>query len=131
VGSGKALTAALHVWLPDVDAAYARALAAGAESQSAPEDKPYGDRTAGVVDRNGITWWISSPSDNFCPLYGMGESQTPRETPSYTEANFCNRDDCRFEVPIRLLKRSGSGDSVVYRARRSADSGTQSCMAGA
>ena len=56
-----ALTAALYVWVPDVDAAYARALAAGAASQSAPEDKPYGHRNAGVVDRNGITWWIGSP----------------------------------------------------------------------
>ncbi len=57
----KALSAALYVWVPDVDAAYARALAAGATSQSAPEDKPYGHRNAGVVDRNGITWWIGSP----------------------------------------------------------------------
>lgn len=57
----KALTAALYVWLPDVDAAYDRALKAGATAQSAPEDKPYGHRNAGVVDRNGITWWIASP----------------------------------------------------------------------
>ena len=26
-----------------------------------PEDKPYGHRNAGVVDANGITWWIGSP----------------------------------------------------------------------
>ena len=57
----KPLTAALYVWLPDVDAAYTRALKAGATSQSAPEDKPYGHRNAGVVDKNGITWWIGSP----------------------------------------------------------------------
>lgn len=57
----KALAAALYVWVPDVDAAYARALEAGATSQSAPEDKPYGHRNAGVVDQNGITWWIGSP----------------------------------------------------------------------
>ena len=57
----KALAAALYVWVPDVDAAYARALQAGATSQSAPEDKPYGHRNAGVVDQNGITWWIGSP----------------------------------------------------------------------
>ena len=57
----KALQAALYVWVPDVDATYARALQAGATSQSMPEDKPYGHRTAGVVDRNGITWWIGSP----------------------------------------------------------------------
>lgn len=36
-------------------------LAAGAVSQSAPEDKPYGHRDAGVVDQNGVTWWIGSP----------------------------------------------------------------------
>lgn len=57
----KALPAALYLWVPDVDAAYSRALAAGATSQSAPEDKTYGHRNAGVVDRNGITWWIGAP----------------------------------------------------------------------
>jgi uncharacterized glyoxalase superfamily protein PhnB len=57
----KALSAALYLWVPDVDAVYACALESGATSQSAPEDKPYGHRNAGVVDRNGITWWIASP----------------------------------------------------------------------
>ena len=57
----KALSASLYVWLPDVDATYARALEAGATSLSAPEDKPYGHRNAGVVDQNGISWWIGSP----------------------------------------------------------------------
>src|SRR5215467_5640057 len=54
----KALPAALYLWVEDVDATYARALEAGATSQSAPEDKPYGHRNAGVVDQNGVTWWI-------------------------------------------------------------------------
>jgi len=57
----KALKASLYLWIPDVDATYATALAAGAVSLSAPEDKPYGHRNAGVVDQNGITWWIGSP----------------------------------------------------------------------
>jgi len=57
----KPLTAALYVWVPDVDPTYARAVGAGATSQSAPENKPYGHRVAGVVDTNGITWWIASP----------------------------------------------------------------------
>jgi PhnB protein len=60
-GQWKPLTAALYLWVSDVDATYARALEAGATSESAPEDKPYGHRNAGVVDRNGITWWIASP----------------------------------------------------------------------
>ena len=60
-GEWKALSAALYLWVPDVDATYARALDAGATSQSAPDDKPYGHRNAGVVDKNGITWWIAAP----------------------------------------------------------------------
>ena len=58
----KPLSAALYLWVPDVDEVYARALDAGATSQSAPEDKPYGHRNAGVVDKNGITWWVGSPA---------------------------------------------------------------------
>lgn len=54
-------SAAFYLWITDVDATYANALAAGATSESEPEDKPYGHRNAGVVDRNGITWWISAP----------------------------------------------------------------------
>ena len=57
----KALGGALYLWVPDVDGAYAKALAAGATSQSEPEDKPDGHGSAGVVDANGITWWIGSP----------------------------------------------------------------------
>ena len=53
--------AALYLWVPDVDATYAAALAAGAASESEPEDKPYGHRNAGVVDPGGNTWWIGSP----------------------------------------------------------------------
>ena len=54
-------TAALYLWVEDVDATYARALEAGAKSESDPEDKPYGHRNAGVIDRNGVTWWIGAP----------------------------------------------------------------------
>jgi PhnB protein len=53
--------AALYLWVEDVDTTYARALEAGATSESAPEDKPYGHRNAGVIDRNGVTWWIGAP----------------------------------------------------------------------
>lgn len=57
----KALNAALYLWVENVDDVYRKALAAGATSESAPEDKPYGHRNAGVVDQCGITWWIGSP----------------------------------------------------------------------
>jgi PhnB protein len=60
-GQWPARGAALYLWVDDVDATYAKALEAGATSESAPEDKPYGHRNAGVIDRNGITWWIGAP----------------------------------------------------------------------
>ena len=60
-GPWKPLGGSLYLWIDDVDATYAQALRAGATSESEPEDKPYGHRNAGVVDRNGITWWIGAP----------------------------------------------------------------------
>ncbi len=50
----------VYVYVEDVDAAYDRALEAGAESIARPEDKPYGERNAGVRDPWGNTWWIST-----------------------------------------------------------------------
>jgi PhnB protein len=60
-GPWKPRTAAMYLWVDDVDATYARALQAGATSESEPEDKPYGHRNAGVIDGNGVTWWIGAP----------------------------------------------------------------------
>jgi PhnB protein len=50
----------IYVYVPDVDATYARALAAGAETIASPEDKPYDERAAGFRDRYGNTWWIAT-----------------------------------------------------------------------
>ena len=53
--------ASLYLWVADVDATYRQALAAGGRSDAAPEDKPYGHRSGGVVDPNGVAWWIAAP----------------------------------------------------------------------
>ena len=60
-GRWKPCPAALYLWVDDVDASYARAIQAGATSESEPEDKPYGHRNGGVIDPNGVTWWIAAP----------------------------------------------------------------------
>jgi PhnB protein len=49
-----------YLYLSDVDAAYKRALQAGATSVSEPADQPYGDRNAGVKDPFGNTWYIAA-----------------------------------------------------------------------
>ncbi len=48
---------ALLFRVTDVDAVYARALAAGATSLSAPTDKPYGDRDCSLLDPFGNQWY--------------------------------------------------------------------------
>lgn len=50
----------IYVYVPNVDLAFEKALAAGATSVSAPEDKPYQERGAGVRDGYGNTWWIAT-----------------------------------------------------------------------
>jgi PhnB protein len=52
--------AGLHLYVPDADAVYQRALDAGAVSLRGPVDQPYGDREAGVKDPCGNTWWIAT-----------------------------------------------------------------------
>jgi len=50
----------VHVYVPDVDAAYQRALQAGATSVQAPTKKEDADRRGGVKDAGGTTWWIAT-----------------------------------------------------------------------
>ncbi|MGK2966898.1 MAG: VOC family protein [Tepidiformaceae bacterium] len=52
--------AALHVYSEDVDAAYQRALAAGATTEMEPEDQIYGERSAVVLDPWGNRWAIAT-----------------------------------------------------------------------
>ena len=49
-----------HVFVKDVDATYARALAAGATSLGEPADRPYGERSGYVADRFGNRWFIAT-----------------------------------------------------------------------
>jgi PhnB protein len=49
-----------YLYVPDCDAVYRRALAAGAKSIQEPADHPYGDRSGGVTDPFGNTWYIAT-----------------------------------------------------------------------
>ncbi len=50
----------LHVYVPDVDATYRRALEKGATSVQEPSEQGDGDRRGGVKDPVGNTWWIAT-----------------------------------------------------------------------
>jgi uncharacterized glyoxalase superfamily protein PhnB len=49
----------LYVYVDDADAAYERALAAGAESLESPRATPYGDRRAMVRDPFGTVFQLA------------------------------------------------------------------------
>jgi uncharacterized glyoxalase superfamily protein PhnB len=59
-GKWEPMAAALHLYVPDADAVYERAIAVGATSLYAPMDQPYGDREGGITDPCGNSWYIAT-----------------------------------------------------------------------
>ena len=57
---GEPSTGMLYLYVEDADAAYRRALDAGATSTREPVTQFYGDRVAGVRDRNGVDWYFAT-----------------------------------------------------------------------
>ncbi len=65
IGSGESVRgreklAALHIYVPDCDATFQRALDAGATSMGEPADRPYGERAGFVKDVSGNHWYIAT-----------------------------------------------------------------------
>ena len=63
----KAMPAMIYLYLPDVDAAYRRALDAGATSIMEPSDQFYGDRSGGVTDASGNQWFMATHVEDVTP----------------------------------------------------------------
>ena len=56
----KPMPTGFYLYVPDTDAVYRAALAAGGISLMEPADQFYGDRNAGVQDPWGNQWWIAT-----------------------------------------------------------------------
>jgi uncharacterized glyoxalase superfamily protein PhnB len=52
--------AALHLYVPDVDATFARAVEQGAQPIFPPTEQFYGDRESGLKDPFGNTWYVAT-----------------------------------------------------------------------
>jgi PhnB protein len=50
----------IHLYVADVDAVFARAVAAGAKPVRKPEDQFYGDRAATLIDPFGHRWFLAT-----------------------------------------------------------------------
>ena len=57
----------LYVYLPDCDATYKQAVAAGGTSVQEPKTQFYGDRHGAVKDPCGNTWWIATHVEDVSP----------------------------------------------------------------
>lgn len=60
-------TSSLLVYVDDVDAAFARALAAGATEERAVQDQFYGDRSGTLTDPFGHRWTLSTHIEDVSP----------------------------------------------------------------
>lgn len=57
----------LYVYCDDVDALFARAVAAGAKAIKPPQDQFYGDRTCALEDPDGYWWYFATNVRDFDP----------------------------------------------------------------
>lgn len=58
---------ALHLYVDNVDARFARAIQAGAEMVNAVQDQFYGDRSGTLRDPYGIVWFMASHKEDLTP----------------------------------------------------------------
>ena len=77
IGSGESVRGrerigAFHVYVPDCDSAYRRAMEAGATSIGEPADRPYGERSGFVKDPAGNHWYIATRFASNVAPEGLG-----------------------------------------------------------
>ena len=116
---------ALHLYVPDADAVYQRALEAGATSLEEPVDQFYGDREAGVKDPTGNVWWIAThklgPAGTYIPeglrpvtpfLHPIGARRADRV---YESRLLAAEEISRYQSPEGMIHHAmvRIGDSMI------------------
>ena len=79
---------AFHLFVPDVDGTFERAIAAGGKSIGAPENRPYGERSGFVEDPFGNHWFIGTslgPTPVPEGLRTVTPYLHPRSAPDYID----------------------------------------------
>ncbi len=112
---------ALHVYVEDTDATYARALAAGGVSIGEPQDHEYGERGASVKDPAGNFWYIAThKGENYIPkgLHNVNVYMHPlRAEPviNFMKRAFGAEEIAKYASPDGVIHHAEVrlGDSVV------------------
>jgi PhnB protein len=63
----KATTSTLYLYVPNVDSVFQQALKAGGTKIMEPTDMFYGDRSGGVTDPFGNSWYIATHKEDIAP----------------------------------------------------------------
>jgi uncharacterized glyoxalase superfamily protein PhnB len=63
-GEAQATRSMLYLYVPDVDATYKKAIAAGGVSVREPSDQMYGDRNGALKDPAGNEWWVATHKED-------------------------------------------------------------------
>ncbi len=109
---GTPMPSAFHVYVPDCDVTYARALEAGAASINKPADQFYGERSAAVKDAAENFWYIATYKGESYKWPGAPTVQTSLQ-PLRAEPviNFVKRAFGAVE-----LGRHATPDGVIHHA---------------
>jgi PhnB protein len=118
---GTPMITALHLYVPDTDAVYKRAVELGATSISEPMDQPYGERSAGVKDLAGNFWYIATHSGpTYIPdgLRAVNVYLLPRgagKLIGFLEDAFGGKEIARYQTPDGTIQHAQMriGDSVI------------------
>ena len=110
---GDVLPAALHVYVPDTDAAFARAVDAGATVIQPPADQTYGERCGNVKDPFGNVWYIAT---------AFGSRHVPEGSHTITPSLHPHRADpvvafLKRAFDAEELERHASPDGIVFYAK--------------
>jgi PhnB protein len=57
----------VYLYVEDADETFRRALAAGAKELYPVRQQFYGNREGGIIDPNGITWWVATRVEELTP----------------------------------------------------------------
>lgn len=117
IGGGPGMTerpTAIHLYVPDVDEAFRRAIEAGATSLFEPADQPYGERSGAVQDPTGNRWYIAT---TVVPL-----SQIDKDLHTVTVYFHPPKaqqliDFLTNAFGAEQIMRSDSGDGAIYHAK--------------
>jgi len=118
---GTPMVTGLHLYVPDTDAVYKRALELGASSIGEPKDQPYGERSAGVKDLAGNFWYIATHSGPTHIPEGLRTVNVylhPRSAAKligFLEDAFGAKEIARYQTPDGTIQHAQVriGDSVI------------------